>query len=178
FPAAPYVRSLPTTRGLRITFLMYGLESSGGVLSIAQLAREFLFAGHDVRMVSAITSEQMLWPERINLPCQPLLYSSTRRLLRDFPDSDVVIATYYVTAYDYLPYLREHYGYPSVYYLQDYEAWFFPDGDPRREQFVATLGMADACVIKSDWLADLLAAHGHASVKIHQGIDLDIFYPR
>lgn len=178
FPSAPYVSRLPRAKGLRITFLLYGLESSGGVLSIIQLAREWLLAGHDVQFVTTITDAQNLWPERINLPCQPLIYPSEERLVRDFPASDIVIPTYWLTAYRWLPRLKERHQFKSVYYVQDYEAWFYPDEHPDRDRVIETFGMTDERVVKSQWLADLLAAHGQDSIQIHQGIDLDIFYPR
>lgn len=178
FPSAPYVRRLPRPKQLRITFLLYGLESSGGILSIVQLAREWLLAGHDVQLVTTIPHASNLWPERVNLPCQPLIYPSADRLVRDFPASDIVIPTFWLTAYDWLPRLKEQHKFRSVYYVQDYEAWFYPDHHPDRQRVIDTLGMTDERVVKSQWLADLLAAHRQSSVQIHQGIDLDIFYPR
>jgi asparagine synthase (glutamine-hydrolysing) len=178
YPTGPYVRKLPRTDGLRITFLMYGLESAGGVLSIVQLAREFVLAGHKCLLVSTCNHEQMVWPEKVNLPCQPLVYPNERQLVRHFPESDIVVATYWETAYRFLPRINDRFGCSSVYYVQDYESWFCPEDDPRRKQVVESFAQTDVRVVKSQWLADLLAANGYDSVQIHQGIDLDIFYPR
>jgi glycosyltransferase involved in cell wall biosynthesis len=66
-----------------------------------------------------------------------------------------------------------------VYFLQDYEPWFFPEEDETNRRLVRdTYRLIGHKIVKSDWLAGLLAADGYATKKIPLGLDLRFFYPR
>jgi len=67
----------------------------------------------------------------------------------------------------------------GVSFLQDYEPWFFPATETAaRERVRATFGLLPHRIVKSDWLAGMLAADGYPTHKIRLGMDLDCFYPR
>ena len=83
-----------------------------------------MLQGLNVRIV---TQTEELEPERFNLPLQPLVFPDRETLIRLFPPSDVVAATYWTTAHDYLPELSRRYDFLSVYFIQDYEAYFYSD---------------------------------------------------
>src|SRR6185503_15367587 len=105
---------------LRITFLISSLPVCGGVISICQLAREMLLAGHDVKFV---TEDRATTPEMLNLWLQPLIFRDADHLIEQFPESDIVIATYWLTAHHYMSHLRERDpNLVSVYFIQDYES--------------------------------------------------------
>lgn len=177
YPTAQYVRQQPRGDGLRVTFLVADMPISGGITSIVQLAREMLIAGHDVR-IATVTHE--LHPERFNLPSQPLVYPNRDELIRLFPPSDVVVATFWTTAHDYLPALRERYDCLSVYFLQDYEVYFYPESDVQtRRKVRSTYAMADRRIVKSRWLKELVESrHGTPCDIVHLGLDLGIFRNR
>ncbi|MCK6485026.1 MAG: asparagine synthase (glutamine-hydrolyzing) [Phycisphaerae bacterium] len=177
FPTARYIRQLPHRDGLRVTFLVADMPICGGITSIVQLSREMLIAGHDVRVVT-VTEE--LHPERFNLPSQPLVFPDRNELVRLFPPSDVVVATFWTTAYDYLPALRERYDFLSVYFLQDYEVYFYPASDVEtRRKARSTYAMADRRIVKSRWLKELVESrHGTPCDIVHLGLDLGIFRNR
>jgi glycosyltransferase involved in cell wall biosynthesis len=67
----------------------------------------------------------------------------------------------------------------AVYFLQDYESWFFPAEDrASRAQVKKTYDLIPHKIVKSEWLKDLLAKEGHTAQKVPLGMDLALFYPR
>ncbi|HPF40569.1 MAG TPA: asparagine synthase (glutamine-hydrolyzing) [Phycisphaerae bacterium] len=178
FPTRSYLDRLPQSDRLRITFLIAdSMPVCGGIISVSQLAREMVLAGHDVRLVTVCPE---LNPERFNLPVQPLVYRDREELIRLFPESDIVIATFWTTAYDYIPSLRARYDFVSVYFVQDYEVYFYPEDDfVSRRKAAATYTMTDHRIVKSQWLKRLIEReHGVGCDQIHLGLDLGIFRNR
>ena len=177
-PTRAYARMLPAPEpgALRITFLVSSFPLCGGIVSIAQLARGLIAAGHDVKIA---TEAHDVHPELLNLWTQPLIYRDRRHLVDAFPESDVVVATYWTTAYQYLPELRRRYRFASAYFIQDYEAWFYDEGDRTSRRAVTdSYGFAEHHIVKSKWLADLVDPHGPKCEIVPLGLDLGVFYPR
>jgi asparagine synthetase B (glutamine-hydrolysing)/GT2 family glycosyltransferase/glycosyltransferase involved in cell wall biosynthesis len=186
FPTPRYVENLDRVRlgrardggsPLRITFLVASMPVSGGITAIVQLAREMILQGHEVCIV---TESPEVEPERFNLPLQPLVFSSKEELLRLFPASDVVVATYWTTAAEYLEELRTRYDFVAAYYLQDYEVLFYPEEDATNRSRVAwTYSVAEHLIAESQWVRDLvLENHDLECSRVHLGLDLGIFWDR
>ncbi|MCB9853795.1 MAG: asparagine synthase (glutamine-hydrolyzing) [Phycisphaerales bacterium] len=178
YPTRSYLDRLPKSDRMRITFLIAdSMPVCGGIISVSQLAREMVLEGHDVRLATVCRE---LEPERFNLPVQPLVYKDREELIRLFPESDVVIATFWTTAYDYIPSLRARYDFVSVYFVQDYEVYFYPEDDfVNRRKAAATYTMTDYRIVKSQWLKRLIEReHGASCDQIHLGLDLGIFRNR
>ncbi|MBK6425163.1 MAG: asparagine synthase (glutamine-hydrolyzing) [Blastocatellia bacterium] len=177
-PTADTIRTLPSLGRdkLRITFLVASLPLAGGIISIVQLAREMLLAGHDVRIATEAHEDT---PERLNLWLQPLVYRDKRHLIEDFPESDVVVATFWVTAHQYMRALRERHEFASVYFIQDYESWFYPESDwLHRNNVIHSYARTEHHIVKSRWLADMVDRHGPRCEIVPLGLDLGVFYPR
>ena len=186
FPTRQYIDSVnrarsteaaPSESSLRISFLVASMPISGGITAIVQLAREMILAGHDVRI---LTESHELEPERFNLPVQPLVFANADELIRMFPESDIVIATYWTTAADYLRELRERYDFVAAYYLQDYEVYFSPESDAASRSAVAkTYDYADYRIVESGWVEELvLKNHDIECDRVSLGLDLGIFWDR
>jgi len=178
YPTPGYVASLPRIGNdkLAITFLLAGLGRAGGLISILQLAREMLLDGHDVRFAMTVPE---IDPESLNLWLQPLIYRDVDHMVEAFPRTDVVIATWWTTAHRELRALRRRHSFVSAYFIQDYEAWFYPDTDyPEQRDVIASYDCADHHIVKSRWLADLVGQHGPKCTVVPLGLDLGIFYPR
>lgn len=178
YPTRAYFARMPRIDGLRITYLVADqMTVCGGMTSIVQLARELTLAGHDVR-IATICPE--LAPERFNLPCQPLVFPTRAELIRLLPASDVIIATYWTTAADYMPALRRRLDAVTGYFVQDYEPWFYPDDDVEmRRRVAATYQMTEHRIVKSRWLGEIVRSqHGVGCETVHLGLDLGIFRRR
>jgi glycosyltransferase involved in cell wall biosynthesis len=176
YPTRAHLETIPRLPGLRVTFLVSDTGVSGGTTSIVQLAREFVLRGH---VVNVVTLTEELAPETLNLPLQPLIYPDRESLVRVFPPSDVVVATYWTTAHDYLAPLRRRHDFLSVFFIQDYEANFYPETDTdTRRKVVATYALAEHRIVKSRWLARLIEEqHGLPCEIVPLGLDLGIFRP-
>lgn len=135
-----------------------------------------LLAGHDVRFV---TEARESVPEKLNLWLQPLVYRDRRHLVEEFPESDVVIATFWITAHRYMRALRERYDFVSVYFIQDYESWFYPEHDTlHRRNVLHSYLTTEHHIVKSRWLADMVNQHGPSCDIVPIGLDLGVFFPR
>jgi glycosyltransferase involved in cell wall biosynthesis len=100
-------------------------------------------------------------------------------LIEAFPESDIVVATFWVTAHDYLSALRQHSRFASVYFIQDYEAWFYDEtAYDMRRAVVRTYAEAAHHIVKSRWLKEKVDGHGVSCDIVPLGLDLDVFYPR
>ncbi|HVQ37956.1 MAG TPA: asparagine synthase (glutamine-hydrolyzing) [Pyrinomonadaceae bacterium] len=179
FPTREYMATLPQLGRdrLRITFLISSLPLAGGVISICQLAREMLLAGHDVKFV---TEARVSNPEELNLWLQPLVYRDERQLIEQFPESDIVVATFWTTAHSYMQQLRERNpDFVSVYFIQDYESWFYPSTDwTNRRNVISSYATTEHHIVKSRWLAGRVNQHGPGCEIVPLGLDLGVFYPR
>jgi GT2 family glycosyltransferase len=171
-----YISSLPKPRGLSIVFLATHLKIAGGVISIIQLANEFIKKGHTVQIATLNVEPE---PGTLQLYTRPLIFRSLRNMTRNFPTCDIVVATFWTTAYEWLPkILRYNPHIVPFYYIQDYESWFYPEGDTMRKKVIESYSYVPNRIVKSDWLLNMLRNHDHDAHKVHLGLNLDIFYPR
>jgi GT2 family glycosyltransferase/glycosyltransferase involved in cell wall biosynthesis len=171
-----YVSSLPKPSGLSIVFLATHLKIAGGVISIVQLVNEFIKKGHTVQIATLNVEPE---PGMLQLYTRPLIFRSLRDMAKNFPTCDVVVATFWTTAYEWLPrIIRYNPHIVPFYYIQDYESWFYPEGDKMRQKVIESYSYAPNRIVKSDWLLNMLKRYDYDAYKIHLGLNLDIFYPR
>lgn len=162
---------------LRVTYVLPGIGISGGISSVVQLVNELILLGVEARIVAP--SMQKKEVANWKFFTQPIIFKSEQELLDNFPESDLAIATFWTTA----PWVSELVKMGRVkagaYFLQDYEPWFYPESDRKtRSQVKATYDLIAHKIVKSDWLAKLLAQDGYQTTKISLGMDLGLFYPR
>jgi O-antigen biosynthesis protein len=162
---------------LRVTYILPRLVVAGGVLSVIQLVNALTRLDIEARILTLF--EDPLVRDWTRLYTQPIVFRNAKELIARCPPSDVVIATHWTTtawARAILDTARARIG---IAFLQDYEPWFFAaDDEAARTKVRATFGLLDHRIVKSDWLAGMLARDGYSSHKIRLGMDLDIFYPR
>ncbi|MEZ5582687.1 MAG: glycosyltransferase family 4 protein [Candidatus Competibacteraceae bacterium] len=162
---------------LRVTYLVHKLVISGGVLSVFQLVNELILLGVEARIV-ALYEDPAVY-EWSKLLTRPIIFRNEQELVRNCPDSDIVVATLWNTASWAVEIAKQNRAKHTVYFIQDYEPWFFPDSDAeKRRQVKATYGLIEHRIVMSDWLNDLLLQEGFSATKIALGMDLGRFYPR
>ena len=172
-----FVRQVTRLGRLRITYLLHNLVVAGGVLSVIQLVNELILLGVEARIVALFEDPAIYdWTP---LYTRPLIFRNERELLRNFPDSDIAVATLWTTA----PWVAELVDCGrsriAAYFLQDYEPWFFPEAETAaRERVRATYPLIPHRIVKSDWLRGMLASDGFDTHKILLGMNLARFYPR
>ncbi len=172
-----YVRQFTRLGRLRVTYLLHNLVVAGGVLSVIQLVNELVLLGVEARIVALFEDPAIYdWTP---LYTQPLIFRNLRELLRNFPDSDITVATLWSTAPWVAELVRRGRTRTAAYFLQDYEPWFFPEAKvAARERVRATYPLIPHRIVKSDWLQGMLASDGYPTQKIPLGMNLARFYPR
>ena len=173
-----YARALPHKHGLRVAVLVWRFDVCGGVVAIVDIVNRLVLAGHAVVLatVGDIANEGAF-----TLYTRPLVYRTIDALVEGFPEVDVVVATFWPTATDWLPAIRRRRpSLRAMYFVQDYEAWFVPEDDcDGRKRIVDSYGLVDARVVTSHWLArKLFTEHGYQSTVVPIGVDPHVFYPR
>lgn len=161
---------------LRIRYIVPGLGVSGGVFGVTQLVNELRLLGVDAGIVSQKTTPQIF---KWRLLHPPTIYRDFLHLKAELPETDILVATHFLTAQHVHDLVASGRARAAAYFLQDYEAWFFPEHDVRNREIVrSTYHLIQHKIVKSDWLASLLAEDGHATHKIPIGLDHGFFYPR
>ena len=175
-PPPPRVRG-----GLRVTYLLPELRLSGGAIVVMQLVNELRSLGVDAGVVAlkdarpAVRRESFRW----RLFVRPKLFPSVEAMMRGMPETDVLIATHWGTAAWVRTLVDAGRANHAAYFLQDYEPWFFPEGDgDAREAVKRTYGLIPDKIATSAWLRDLVREDGYEARKIPLGADLGFFYPR
>ena len=177
FATPAFSQRLPRGRGLRVCVLVWRFDICGGVLAIVELVNRLVLDGHTVVMA---TLDDRNMDAAFSLYARPLVFRSAAEMAEGLPDVDVVVATFWPTASEWLPVIRRNRpNTPTVYFVQDYESWFIPEDEPaQRAKVIASYRAADVLIVTTAWLRDKLAEHGHTAVVIPAGIDPRVFYPR
>lgn len=170
------VRRFTCPGRLRVTYVLHALTVAGGVVSVVQLVNELILLGVEARIVTLREYPEIAhW----KLLSRPIVFRNADELRRNFPDSDIVVATHWSTASWVAGVLASGRARVGVYFVQDYEPWFFPEEDrASRARVRGTYGLLPHRIVKSAWLAGLLASDGFTSHQIPLGMDLGMFYPR
>jgi glycosyltransferase involved in cell wall biosynthesis len=173
-----YVENLPTSKGISVAFLVSNMHSiSGGLISILQFVNEFIHRGHTAYIVTCDNESD---PRFLNLYTSPIRYMYPREMAKFFPKTDIVVATYWTTAFQWVPKImkRNPLALP-FYYIQDFESFFYSEGDNNRRKVIKTYSFIPNKIVVSEWLSNKLRELGYDdAIKIAPGINLDIFYPR
>lgn len=171
-----YIRRFKTHSRLSVTYLLPYLTVAGGVLSVIQLVNELVLLGIDARLATLREyPETDAWSQYT----APMIFKNFNQMATQLPKTDVVVATHWSTVRvaDHLQ--KNHVAREAVYFVQDYEPWFFPEKNKKKRSEVEnTYRMLKHQIVKSDWLAQKLEPFGGIIKKITLGMDLNLFYPR
>ena len=123
----------------------------------------------------AVRRESFRWRLRI----RPKLFASVEAMLEGMPRADIAVATHWSTAAWVRALVDAGRAKRAAYFLQDYEAWFFPEANAEaRERVKETYGLIPDKIATSAWLRDLVREDGHDASVVPLGVDLGFFYPR
>jgi glycosyltransferase involved in cell wall biosynthesis len=159
-----------------VTYVLPELRLAGGALTVVQLVNELQSLGVDARIATLKVRNDV---HSARLAVRPLVYPSTSELVRQLPPTNVLVATHWSTASVVRQLSNEGRTRCPVYFIQDYEAWFYPERDARaRAGVVETYGLIPNRVVVSNWLQELLARDGYSAQRCSPGLDLGVMYPR
>jgi len=176
---------------MKITFLLISIERRGGVRVTAEIANQLAKLKHKCSLIVA-GNNAIPFPvhedvQIIHTQCTRLTgnfgtVSKVFTLAKAVPaDSDIVVATYYLTAYSAIIARLRARRAKLFYLVQGYEPNFFRQKNMRIQgvsyllaRFSYYLPLHKTTI--SHWLSDVLATHGHHDVPvINNGIDTEIF---
>jgi len=176
---------------MKIAFLLISIERSGGVRVTIEIANQLAKLKHKCRLIvtgnNAIPFPAHEDVQIIHAQCTRLtgnfrVLSRSITLAKAVPvDSDIVVASYYLTAYSAIFARLRARRAKFFYIVQGYEPNFFRQKNMRIQwvsyllaRFSYYLPLHKTTI--SHWLSDVLATHGHQDVPvINNGIDTEIF---
>lgn len=159
---------------LKITYLVNKLVISGGVLSIIQLVNGLILLGVEARIATLFVDPAL---KHWQLLTAPMVFRNQLELINNLPSTDIVVATHWSTANWAAQIQSQQPNTKSVYYLQDYEAWFSTE-HKHKSVVIESYKLIPHKIVTSNWLKQLLAQDGYNSHKICIGVDIACFYPR
>lgn len=161
---------------LSILCVLPTLNPYGGVISAVNALNILTDVGHRVTMASLSLGD----PGRVFPRVEPVLFEDQYHAAQTIVGSfDILLATSWETVRPVVDVGARMPGARAVYFVQDFEADFYPatDGETR-ERVLATYNMIPDRVVKTEYLQQRLGARGWESHRILPGMDLDLFYPR
>jgi len=172
---------------MRITFILPEIRMSGGVKAVFEFANGLVKLGHDVFIVyplfptektklttiakkGLINLKQGVKPDWFNLKANLIRVPTLAQ--RYIPDADIVVATWWETAYRVSQY-PESKG-EKFYLAQHYETWGGPEERVKRSY---KLGLR--IIVNSTWLKNILQDELNikSEALILHAPDWDDFYP-
>jgi glycosyltransferase involved in cell wall biosynthesis len=110
---------------------------------------------------------------------RPMVFDDVAAMRQQLPEADLVVATHWSTAEWVRDLVAAGRALRAAYFLQDYEAWFYPEtAHTTRARVKASYDMIADKIATSAWLAEMLRADGYEARVVAPGLDLDVFYPR
>ena len=160
----------------RVVFLLEMLDTSGGALSVMQLAR-------DLRALGVETAVVVRSPRHFDASmCRgvdPVFFRNDRELIRHFPPCDVAVATYWPTMHLLAECFLARRDFVPAYFVQDFEPDFYSQSDHATRQAVLdTYRMTPHCFAKTPWIVDRVREAGGAIELVPPGVDLERFCPK
>ncbi|MDE0421134.1 MAG: glycosyltransferase [Gammaproteobacteria bacterium] len=181
-PALGIGTSLPVAcRDVRVLFVLPVRGGSGGANSVVQEVAGMRSLGVDARIaVDARHAESMdrFYADVLESDNR-MVFASDAELLSTAERFDVIVATLWSTPALIAPIAERWPEKAFVYYVQDYEPWFFPNDPVSRatalDSYTRVPGMA--LMAKTDWICRTVRErHGVDVFRVAPSLDHDVFY--
>jgi GT2 family glycosyltransferase len=156
---------------LRIVYVTQETEVGGGHRLIFEYLNRLHARGHDVSLFTLGPE-----PEWFDLRVPVRTFPGYDELVGELAQLDAIkVATWWMTAE---PVWRASVvrGIP-VYYVQDLETSYYPDGEYRRHEVLASYRDEFRYLTISGWVRERLAELGHDAELLTPGLDHDTFRP-
>lgn len=158
-----------------VVFLLPSIILGGGTLSVLQHVNELILRGVKARVITLKQPEMGSYP----LLTRPIVIAQDALSELDWTNQKV-IATYWFTAYLVKNLVCRYPNLEGIYYIQDYEAWFYsrPDNFNTVRLAEKSYELGLRCVAKTKFLKEIVAKKHSVSVEvITPGLNRSVFYP-
>ena len=188
-PASCNEPALGTTPNASVTgnHVLYVLPvrgGSGGANSVVQEAVGMRALGVDAKVATHVKYRdhfERFYPEFFATGEHFVFYDSDAELMRCAAPFQVIVATLWSSPALLAPVANRWPNKLFVYYVQDYEPWFFAEDDPSRQialdSYTLIPGMA--LMAKTDWICRTVQArHDRPVYRVAPSLDHSVFHPR
>ena len=178
----PFLSSPDACHGdMRVLFVLPVRGGSGGANSVVQEVAGMRALGVDARIaVDARHAESMdrFYADVLD-PDSRIVFASDAELRSAAECCDVIVATLWSTPALIAPIAQRWPEKAYVYYVQDYEPWFFPEDSVSRatalDSYTRVPGMA--LMAKTDWICRTVRErHGVEVFRVAPSLDHEVFY--
>ena len=168
---------------LGVLFVMPVRGGAGGAHSVVQETMGMRRLGVDARVAVDEEYRGSFTHHYASLTARGdaiVFYRSQTELLEIARSFEVIVATLWSSPALIEPLARTHPDKAYVYYIQDYEPWFFPQGAPERQQALDSYTLLPSmhAMAKTEWLCDTVGRLH--DIDVHQvapSLDHSVYYP-
>ena len=171
----------PTTE--RVLFVLPVRGGSGGANSVIQEVMGMRALGVDAKVathVKYLKDFERFYADLLAKDVYFVFFDSDQDLLDKASDFDVIVATLWSSPAQIAPMAVRFPDKLYVYYVQDYEPWFFP-ADPKSRTIATdsyTLIPDMVLMAKTDWICRTVRErHGRDVYRVAPSLDHGIYYP-
>jgi glycosyltransferase involved in cell wall biosynthesis len=164
----------------RVLFILPVKGAGGGSNSVFLAVKAMRKMGVDAQIMNLQANRQSFEKAYQNVD-MPLFFGEVSKIPELAAEFDAVVATSNITVAWIAPVQKFHSGIVIGYYIQDYEAYFYPPGS---EGFVAaaasyTLIPNQVRCVTTEWIGNEIKHHHNLDCHLVGGhIDTDLFRPR
>ena len=167
-----------------VLFVLPVKGGSGGANSVVQEVAGMRALGVDARVAAHARYADSLhrfYPAMVDAGDRFVFYDSDEELYRQAAPFDVIVATLWSTPALIAPFASRHPEKIYVYYVQDYEPWFFPNDPDSKAVALDSYTVIPGMVLmaKTDWICHTVESrHGRAVQRVAPSIDHRVYHPR
>ncbi len=171
------------TKPLVIRFVLPASGIGGGILSVVQEATGMSRLGHDVSILTSaryLENYVQFFPDLVRKTSVFTFYQDDPDFRSKAARADVLIATTWDSPRLIEPVIKQHSQILPVYYVQDYEPWFFPKNPDKQQVAYASYTLIPNMLLmaKTDWLCQTVnRLQGVGVEKVSPSLDKKVFYP-
>ena len=169
--------------GNHVLFVLPVRGGSGGANSVVQEAAGMRNLGVDAKVathVKYLGEFERFYPEFLAAGDHFVFYESDEDLARRAAPFEVIVATLWSTPALLAPVAARWPEKLYVYYVQDYEPWFFADDDPSRTIALDSYTLIPDMVLmaKTDWICRTVQErHDRPVYRVAPSLDHSVFHP-
>lgn len=169
--------------GSHVLFVLPVRGGSGGANSVVQEAAGMRSLGVDAKVathVKYLAEFERFYPEFLATGDHFVFYESDEDLARHAAPFEVIVATLWSTPALIAPVAARWPEKLYVYYVQDYEPWFFAEDDPSRTIALDSYTLIPDMVLmaKTDWICRTVEKkHDRPVYRVAPSLDHSVFYP-
>ena len=167
-----------------VLFVLPVKGGSGGANSVVQEATGMRTLGVDARIAAHrryADSLHRFYPAMVDAGDTFVFYGSDEELYRHAAAFDVIVATLWSTPALIAPFAAQHPEKTYVYYVQDYEPWFFPNDPDNKAVALDSYTVIPGMVLmaKTDWICRTVESrHERRVLRVAPSLDHRIYRPR